>query len=148
MIERLRHYVICNLICSRRTQVVATESERRYLNPSASQCFFRYGACGSLRRNSASRRKCTPRHKRCCAHDCGSLYKLSTTEVRLLRIHGSSFKTFSAEKDGPYFQTIRACLEPPIASCPAGIHVQDELLDYRISATACRAHTVHRPRMA
>src|SRR5438445_8044316 len=64
--------------------------------------------------------------------------------MRLLRIHGSSFNIFSAEKDGPYSQAIRACLEPPIAWYQAGTRVQDELLDYQISATACRAHTVHR----
>src|SRR6267378_4259294 len=148
MIERLSHYLVCNLICIRGTQVVAAKSECRHLNAGASQCFLRYAAFGALQRNSITRRKRTTRHKRCCAHDCGSLHKLSTTEMRLLRIHDSSFITFSAERDGPYSQPTRACLEPPIAWYQAGTRVQDELPDYRISATACRAHTFHRPHTA
>src|SRR5260370_30604060 len=113
MIERLSHYLVCNLICIRGTQVVAAKSECRHLNTCSSQCFLRYGAFGALRRNSVPRRKRRARHKGVCAYNCGSLHKPSATHIRLLPIHCSSFKTFSAEKHGPYSHSRLSVTAPP-----------------------------------
>src|SRR5437667_8887948 len=115
MIERLSHYLVCNLICIRGTQVVAAKSECRHLNTCSSQVFFGTvpsGLCGgtlSLVENA-------------WLDISGAAPMMAAPCINFRRLRcgcfGSTappYNIFSAEKDGPYSQAIRACLEPPIA---------------------------------